>query len=268
MKPPRWLQRLWELAGLAGMVLAAIAALFFALAIGPWFETLSDSLDVSAKALDAVDSTVEVVDEAVVVFSETLAGVDGVFSQTEATLDDIAVVMLSTAQLLDAEIPDQVDSIQAAMDGLIDTANIVDGILGALSFVGVDYNPAVPLDEALIDVNSQLGELGESLSSNASDLYSLTISVNRLSDEISLTGDSLSGISSQLEESRQLIDDYQRTAGEAQTLIAEASDRLSGQVWLVRLMGTAILALLAVSFSMVWWMGRSFVSSGSQAGEQ
>lgn len=250
------------------MILSAAAAVLFALAVGPWFKTLSDSLDVSAQALDAVDSTVEVIDEALVVFSDTLIGVDGVFAQTGETLDDVAVVMLSTAQLLSAEIPEQVDSIQSAMDGLIDTANVVDGILGALSFVGVAYDPAVPLDEALIDVNVQLGELGGSLSSNASDLFSLTVSVNRLNDAVAMTGDSLSGISGQLEESRRLIDEYQRTAGAAQVLITDASERLTGQVWLVRLIGTVLLALLAVSFSMVWWTGRAFAATEDEAGNR
>lgn len=239
------------------MGFSIVAALFFMVSVGTWFGTLSSSLELTAQALEAVDSTVEVVDEGLVVFDETLSGVDSVLVQTEKTLADVATVVLSTAELLNSEIPAQVDSIQAAMDGLIDTANVVDGILGALSFVGVDYDPAVPLDEALVDVNQQLGELGDSLASNADDLFSLTVSVNRLRDEVGATGDSLGAISEQIEESRTLISDYQATAGEAQQLIQEASDRLVGQMWLMRFLGTAILLLLAVAFSALWWSGRA-----------
>jgi hypothetical protein len=254
---PLWLRRTWEYAGLLGMALAVAAAVFFAVAVGPWVRTLSDSLEVSARAIDAVDSTIEVIDGSLEIFSDTLIGVDGVFAQTEETLDDVAGVVLSTAELINVEIPEQIDSIESAMDGLIDTANVVDGILGALSFVGVDYDPEVPLDEALIDVNEQLGGLGESLTDSASDLFSVAVSVNRLNDEIAVTGQSLSGISDQLDESVRLIDEYQMAAGEAQVLIAEASDRLTGQVWVVRLFGTSLLLLLSVAFSLVWWAGRS-----------
>ncbi|HEY5890123.1 MAG TPA: hypothetical protein VIW94_05435 [Acidimicrobiia bacterium] len=263
-QPQPWLAKSWEVAGALGMVVAGLAAVVFALAVGPWFAALEDSLAVSARALDAVDQTVEVIDESLIIFEETLVGVDGVFEQTQASLDEISAVVLSTATLLSEDIPDQVAAIQTAMEGLIDTANVVDGILGALSFVGVDYNPEVPLDEALEDVNTELGELGATLSDNADDLYSLTVSLNRLNEEIGSTGDSLAGLTVQLEESRRLIADYQSTSGDAQILLEEASDRLSGQVWIVRVLGVALLFFLGIALSAVWWLGRSFRSPGQE----
>ncbi len=243
-----------------GIVVAGLAAVGYALAVGPWFAALGDSLAVSARALDAVDQTVEVIDESLIIFEETLVGVDGVFEETESSLGEVSAVVLSTATLLSEDIPEQVAAIQAAMDGLIDTANVVDGILGALSFVGVDYNPAVPLDEALVDVNTQLGELGATFSDNAEDLFSLTVSLNRLNEEIASTGDSLAGLTGQLEESRLLIAEYQLTSGEAQLLLEEASERLAGQVWVIRILGVVLLLFLGIALSAVWWLGRSFRS--------
>ena len=254
--PPR-LARLWEYGGLAGMALSAVAVVFAALAIGPWVRTATDSFDVLSGALEAIDSTVEVVDESLVVFTETLVGVDGVFSETDATLAEVSTVVLATGGLLQEDIPGQIDSIQSAMDGLIDTANIVDGVLGALSFVGVDYDPAVPLDEALIDVNDQLGDLGDSLSGFAADLFSLTVSVNRLNDEVGEVGATLSGLSGQVEDSRGLIAEYQETATTARVVIDSASDRLTAQVWLIRLLGVGLLLALVPLFSLLWWTGRS-----------
>lgn len=239
------------------MVLSVAAALLFALAISPWVGTLSDTLEISTQAIEAVDSTVEVIDEALVVLSDTLTDVDGVFIQTEKTLNDLTTVVLSTATLLNREIPAQVDAIQSAMDGLIDTANVVDGILGALSFIGVDYDPEVPLDEALIDVNEQLGELADSLSDDADQLVSMTVSIGRLNDEITETADSLKGLEVQIEESRRLIAGYRSTTGEAQLVVGRASERLIGQIWMMRVLGVALLLVLGVAFSVVWWVGRS-----------
>lgn len=248
-----------------GIVVAALAAVVYAISVGPWFAALGDTLAVSTRALDAVDQTVEVIDESLSIFEETLVGVDGVFQQTEASLEEVSRVVISTATLLNEDIPDQVVAIQAAMDGLIDTANVVDGILGALSFVGVDYNPAVPLDEALVDVSMELGELGASLSGNAEDLFSLAVSLNRLTEEIGSTGDSLAGITGQIEESRTLIAEYQATSGEAQILLEEASARLAGQVWIVRIFGVVLLLFLGIALSAVWWLGRSFRARPSDA---
>lgn len=260
--PPRWLSAIWEYTGLAGMALSIATGLFLLVAVGPWVRTLSDSFEVTGRALEAVDTTVIVIDDALMVVSDTLVGVDGVLAQTGTTLDDLSEVVLSTAGLLNADIPDQIDSIQAAMDGLIDTANVVDGILGALSFVGVDYNPAVPLDQALEDVNERLGGLGESLSANADELFSMTVSVNRLNDEISSAGDSLAGLASQIDTSRALIADYQETADQAGTIIDDASSRLTGQVWLIRIVGFALMLALSGAFSFLWWTGKSHSVQG------
>jgi hypothetical protein len=255
--PPIWLSRIWEYTGAAGAVTAFVAAFLFAFGIGPWFQTLSDSFDVTAEGLQAVDSTLEVVDESLVVVSDTLAGIDGVFGATASALEEVGTVVLSSGTLLQTEIPLQLDAIDAAMDGLIDTANVVDGILGALSFVGVDYNPEVPLDQALEDVNVQLGDLRESLSGYSANLFSLTGSLNRLEEEVTLVAGSMAGLQGQVDATRGLIAGYRVTAGDAEAVIADASARLSGQVWLARIIGVLLLLLLVPVFSALWWAGRS-----------
>ncbi len=255
--PPIWLSRTWEYTGVAGAAIALLASVFFAFGIGPWFQTLSDSFDVTAEGLRAVDSTLEVVDESLLVVTDTLAGIDGVFGATASALDEVGLVVLSTGTLLQTEIPRQLDAIETAMDGLIDTANVVDGVLGALSFVGVDYNPEVPLDRALEDVSVQLGELRESLSGYSANLFSLTVSLNRLEDEVTLVAGTMTGLQEQVEATRDLIAGYRVTAGDAEAVITNASERLSGQVWLVRIIGVLLLLLLVPVFSALWWAGRS-----------
>ena len=255
--PPSWLSRIWEYTGIAGAVTALVASVFFAFGVGSWFQTLSDSFDVTAEGLRAVDSTLEVVDESLVVVTDTLAGIDGVFDSTASALDEVGAVVLSSGTLLQTEIPLQLDAIETAMDGLIDTANVVDGVLGALSFVGVDYNPEVPLDRALEDVSVQLGELRESLSGYSANLFSLTVSLNRLDEEVTLVAGTMAGLQGQVDSTRELIAGYRVTAGDAGVVIADASARLSGQVWLVRIIGVLLLLLLVPVFGVLWWAGRS-----------
>jgi hypothetical protein len=240
------------------MIVAVVSAVLSVVVVGSWFQTLEDSLSVTGKALDAADQTIEVVDDALIVLSETLVSVDGVFSQTEATLGDVSAVVLSTGTLLNDEIPNQIGAIQAAMDGLIDTANVVDGILSTLSFVGVDYNPAVPLDDALVGVNDQLGELSSTFAGDAAQLFSLAVSINRLTDEVGEVAASIVDLDAQIDDSQVLVAAYKSTAREARDLISVASDRLSGQVWLVRILAILLFGALAIGFSLVWWTGRSY----------
>jgi hypothetical protein len=49
--PPGWLSRLWLFSGAAGVVVSAVAAVLYAFAVGPWVNTLSDSLKVTAQVI-------------------------------------------------------------------------------------------------------------------------------------------------------------------------------------------------------------------------
>lgn len=243
---------------MAGMVAAALGSLLFAVTVGSWFQTLSQSFEVTSQALDAADRTVVVIEDALDVVALTLVDVDGVFSQTEETLGDVSLVILSTATLLNDEIPSQIEAIQGAMEGLIGTANVVDGILSALAFAGIDYDPEVPLDDALVAVNDELGQLSESFAGDAANLFSLTVSVNRLTDEISVVGDSLADLDGQIGESRGLVGEYREATAEARAVIDDASERLAGQIWPVRVLGLVLLVALSAGFSLLWWTGRSY----------
>jgi ABC-type transporter Mla subunit MlaD len=241
------------------MIVALVLSVFSLIAIGAWFDTLADSFAVTSDAVEAVDSTITVVDDALEVLDETLTGVDGVFESTDRTLSEVSAVVLSSGTLLQDEIPGQIDALQSAMEGLIGTANVVDGVLSAISiisFVGVDYDPAVPLDDALADVNQRLGDVGDSLSGYSADLFSVAVSLNRLGEDLGGVGDSLGSLRSQVGESRQLISQYQEAAGSARELIDDAVGRLSGQAWLVRVLAVLLFLSLIPVFGLMWWIGR------------
>jgi hypothetical protein len=113
------------------------------------------------------------------------------------------------------------------------------------------------LDRALEDVSFQLGELRDSLSGYSANLFSLTVSLNRLNEEVTVVADSMSELQGQIDATRELVAGYRVTASDAGAVIADASERLSGQVWLVRIIGVLLLVLLVPAFSAVWWAGRS-----------
>lgn len=52
-----------------------------------------------------------------------------------------------------------IDNAVNAMPGIIQTGRVIDRTLSALSFVGVDYDPSVPLDEALESLERSLAPL-------------------------------------------------------------------------------------------------------------
>jgi uncharacterized membrane protein len=83
------------------------------------------------------------------------------------------------------------------------------------------------------------------------------VSLNRLNEEVTVVADSMSELQGQIDATRELVAGYRVTASDAGAVIADASERLSGQVWLVRIIGVLLLVLLVPAFSAVWWAGRS-----------
>ena len=57
------------------------------------------------------------------------------------------------------DVASSIESAVDAMPGIIQTGRVIDRTLSALSFVGVDYDPAVPLDEALEALEQSLDPL-------------------------------------------------------------------------------------------------------------
>src|SRR5690606_30478432 len=114
------------------------------------------ALDITAQGLTVADQSL----------SESIASLEGLKITVEATAGTIretTPLVETLADLMGEDLPSALESARTSLDAAQESARIIDGVLGALSFLpGVNYNPPVPLNEALADVSDSISGLPES----------------------------------------------------------------------------------------------------------
>ncbi len=255
--PPSWLSRTWEWGGLGGMVLAALGGVVLTISTIGFFATLDDAFAVSNDAVAAATATIDVVDNTLDIIDGLIESSRELVDQGEQALQDVATVTASAIVLMREDLPAQIDSMLVAMDGLIETARVVDNVLSALSLVGVDYDPEVPLDEGLKQVESSLAEIPLILEEEADQLFVLASSVVDLSVTVGDFDSTLTRLEVEVGRSRDAVEAYRDAAEAADDVIAEAAIDLTAQRAVAVVAVVAGSVLLAVFCSRLWWVGRS-----------
>jgi hypothetical protein len=133
---------------------------------------------------------------------------------------------------------------------MIDTARVIDTTMQALSFLGVDYSPAIPLDESLEAVSDDLAPLSENLRAQSGPLTAAAAEIESVGQSVDLVGESVNSITDELSGSRELVVRYQTAAADATELVSEVTASFNGQVLLARILlmalGVALLILMTV----------------------
>lgn len=233
-----------------------VGGVLAALYLGNLFASFDEALEVSSEAVAAGAATIEVVDDSLKIVGDLLGSARVIGDEAEAALLNLASVTGSVVRLLEEDLPAQIDSVVVAMDGLIQTASVVDGVLTTLSFVGVDYDPEVPLDEALIELEDSLLELKPVLAAEASRLENAETATTDLALAVGEFDFTLAQMELEVEQTGQITFRYQDLAAEAKRVIDDASVDLTTQRTLLTVLIVAASLVGAVLSSRLWWVGR------------
>lgn len=163
----------------------------------------------------------------------------------EGLLTDIAD---QAAEDVASSIEDAVD----AMPGIIQTGRVIDGTLTALSFVGVDYDPAVPLDDALESLQQSLAPLPGEIREQVGLLEEAARDIAVLSENSSSLAAGLLEIRIDLLEAESLVADAAINVEVVSSQFAALADDFDTyQTWLPWLVVAAALALAAIGGGLV-----------------
>jgi hypothetical protein len=233
---PRWLARLWLVAGGAGILASLSLAVVGWVVVGSFRAGLIDTLDATAQVVEVVGDTVEVLDAGFADVAVALDTTEQALGDAAATLTTVGLLTQDLSRILGDEVPAQIESVLAALPPLADTARVVDRTMRALSLVGVSYDPEVPLDETVLGVAESLAPLPERLRDQRRLL-------ERAADELvafSVTTDGLAGdigvLRGRLDESAMLLEGYGKAVADASVLLAELRADLAVQGQVVRVL--------------------------------
>jgi hypothetical protein len=188
--------------------------------------------------------------------ADSLRSVQRTVTDGAITLTQIAKVTDDLGELLGAEVPASLEAVRSTMPGLISTAGVVDGTMRALSFVGVDYDPDLPLDESLTRLDRELAAIPEQLRNQGPVLEEVARGLSEFGGDTLLIGDDLAGIRARLTESEALLDEYTLAAEQAESLLGSLRGDLErlGRTgrWIVLVLGLAIAATQTLPILAGW----------------
>lgn len=217
----------------------------------------------AGRATDTVTVTIEPISAIVTNVSETIAASQVMVSRTTEAIDSIEAATRSTARTLDSvgEIigetsglvgGDLANGLESAIDslpGLVDTGRVIDRTMRALSLVGVDYDPEVPLDESLTDLEESLGPLPDQLRSQVDLLDTVQGDI----DQIALDAGRLAAVLLEtridMMEAERVLESAAENVEEAAESLAVLESSIDTYDTLARVVVVAAsLALLAAAF--------------------
>jgi hypothetical protein len=152
------------------------------------------------------------------------------------------------------------DALQEAMPALIDVAAAVDDTMRLLSILpNVDYQPDVPLDEALTGVAESLESMPAQLRAQRTTLLQAERNLVTLSGDIAETADGIDAIAAAIETVRPLLAENARAVEDAAATLQRARNQIHLEAAAV-LLGVAALAMALLQGAAAWvgsWLLRN-----------
>ena len=249
------------IAGGCGLVAATAITAFGSAFVASTTRSASEALGVTEDLLVAVTETATAVDLSLAGLEGGLETVQGSVSDAAVTLTQVGRVTEELGEVATVTIPDSLDQLRDSMPQLIATAGVVDGAMRALRFVGVDYDPNQPLDDALRALDMELADLPVDLRGQADAVAEVSRGISDFGgDALGIAGD-ISAIQDQLESSRDVIAGYPELAEEGRRIVAGARQEIVAQAGVARvtvlILGIAIAVGQTVPIAVGWWILRS-----------
>lgn len=255
---PTWLARIWLIGGIAGAVAGLVAAGFAWVVLGTAADASIRSLELASDVIDSVGGTVISVDAVLDDVSDGLRTTQQSMADASVTLTQLSALTSNLSDLVGEDIPASLDSVRSSLAPIRATAGLLDGTLTALSFVGVDYDPEVPLDEAIDDLDARLAEIPQRLRDQAPLIDSAAESLSGFGGDTLTIAQDLSDLRTRLSEASFTVGSYRQTVAEADALLTDVESAVGSRLTVLRVaivvLGLGLATTQTVPIAFGWWL--------------
>lgn len=213
--PPSNSGRLGAAAFFVGLV--ALAGTLVAVVLG-WrlidspIEQLDRLSSATSEALGTLADNLAITQDTISQVQVGLSTTGGLLGDSAGSIDRVRAGLSDTADSLDGPVPDSLSAIEQALPDLIATASVLEPTLRSLSFLGVDYDPEVPLSEALLNLQQNLRPLPEQVRADGELIASLASETEAISSQTNELATTLDGIAETLAETETLLSEEVQSA--------------------------------------------------------
>jgi len=206
-------------------------------------------LNLTDGLLSTADDGLTVVDKTLKTASTSLAKLETTTGTIAQSIEDTGKLASNFAGLFKNDLTDTILNTRLSVIAAKSSAKVIDTLLYGLSnipFLGIVYEPPVPLNTALNDIAGSMDGLPDSLDEISTNLDSSQNSLTTLKDQVDGMTVSLNEIQTSLTEARSVVSDSQKKVDELQTWATRFRKNLPLIMW----SGTIFLTLLLLSLAM------------------
>jgi len=221
---------------------------------------LGEKLVPLVESVDNVHAIMEESGDVLVSVEESLDSVQDATVDVTVLLTDTRPLVSETTEVIASDVPEALEGVQASMPSLIETAATVDETLrflsafkmsipipfrDALTFgLGIDYDPAIPLDQALEDLNSNLDGIPEDLRGLENDLTTASDNLLVVRDDLSVLADDLDEITEALKDINPQLEALTEDVQALQSTLVDVEERATTLLPVARTVTMAFLVLI------------------------
>lgn len=258
----------------AGVVMRVIAVVGVVLGIAVTFvgwrflgdleRNLDQSLAIGEDGAATLSETIDVADDVVASLDEGLTTLGVTLETVESTLSDSAGVAQVTADLA-AALPRSFEDVDAALGTVESLSSAIDTALRGASRIplGPDYDPAIPLPEAVGNLRTAFEPIGADLRSISDELAAFADGSGNLRTRIDAVQADLERTRTALIDSRRLLDEYRSTADRAGELAAASREDFAQSLGWSRIAMVLLGIFIAVAQFIPWWLGGKLRRNGA-----
>ncbi len=216
---------------------------------------VQENLGILNDLLDETSGVLISVEESLSTLRDAIVGVTLALTDTRPLLDE-------ASQVITQDVPEALDGLQDSMPTLIETAAAVDDTLTFLSVLqftipnffgedwviglGVDYNPAVPLDQALADLSTNLEDVPDDLRGMENDLNTTSTHLLTLRDDLAVLADDLYQVNQQVDDLEPHMQALSENLLEMQSSFQGVEEKYSKMLLQIRMVYLAFFSLILV----------------------
>jgi hypothetical protein len=207
-------------------------------------DVVNNTIDATTTALLAVQTSLETAQESVIILETTATTLSKSIADTNPIVNDLA-------DMLETQLPRTLTSTEAALTAAQDSANVIEGVLRAVTSIPFlplpPYQPDVPLSVSLGQVSQSLDGLPELLTSMAGNLTTTNSNLKVLTVETQLLAENIKKIDTSLVTAKQAVTQYQGVVAALKAQISQVKASLPVAFDAVAWGLTAFLIWLAVT---------------------
>jgi methyl-accepting chemotaxis protein len=218
-----------------GLVATAVGGVVALFGVGRTEHATDNALEVSVRALEAVDATLLALDAVVSELDDTITGVSTGIEAIANLVDTVSETSNLIATLATDEAVPTINGINDSLDTLIGAADAIEGLLDQVGRLpGID-DLDVPLASSLRDIREGLADLPASLEQLAVQLQSSNTDLLTVRATLVETAATAAEVAEQAREWPALVDEARDVAADAGERLEETRDNVTFNAWLARL---------------------------------